>query len=157
MPTKLSWTPVRRGAIYCAPACGRGCTFAEYQHAVKSGKKLAATLGTGWTSSVSENLGWFYEATSPCGRMRVSPLEDRRGKLGPPKVLIYHADLGGMVDDSPGQWIGEGGTPTEAVRDAVRKAYTSLKRLQDFLKPLPKGGTSLADWVAETADRRLLR
>jgi hypothetical protein len=28
---RARWEPIRRGPIYCAPACGGGCTWAAYQ------------------------------------------------------------------------------------------------------------------------------
>jgi hypothetical protein len=56
------WTPREQGDIYCAPACGRGCTKAEHQRAVDGANKLCALLGTGWIPRVWENLGWYYTA-----------------------------------------------------------------------------------------------
>jgi hypothetical protein len=57
---QLSWRPVRNGAVFCAPACGRGCTHAEYVHAISNAAVVAKTLGPGWKPHVWENLGWFY-------------------------------------------------------------------------------------------------
>lgn len=59
---KERYTPVRRGAIYCSPFCGHGCTWAKHQAAVKAAKALCKVLGKGWTPRVWENLGWHYEA-----------------------------------------------------------------------------------------------
>lgn len=56
------WTPREQGGIYCAPACGHGCTKAEHQRAVDGANKLCALLGTNWTPRVWENLGWHYTA-----------------------------------------------------------------------------------------------
>ena len=42
---KLSWTAVRRGPIYCAPACGAGCTAKAYLEAKVASATLVA-LGT---------------------------------------------------------------------------------------------------------------
>lgn len=56
----LSWKPVRRGLIYCAPACGGDCTLASYRRAVESSDQLALALGSGWKPEVHENLGWYY-------------------------------------------------------------------------------------------------
>ena len=59
------WTPIRNGKIYCSPACGRGCTWAEHEHAVAEGKKLVGRLkGKGWHAVIHENLGWHYKAVS---------------------------------------------------------------------------------------------
>lgn len=56
---ELDWKPVRRGSIYCAPGCGRGCTWVEYRRAVKRAEEMVALLGPGWEPVVTENLGWF--------------------------------------------------------------------------------------------------
>lgn len=56
------WTPVRRGRVYCSPACGRGCTHAEFMTATRKAKALVKRLGAGWKPCVWENLGWHYEA-----------------------------------------------------------------------------------------------
>lgn len=57
---QLSWKPVRKGAIYCATACGRGCTHDEFLKAKADGAALAKTLGKGWKVIVNENLGWHF-------------------------------------------------------------------------------------------------
>jgi hypothetical protein len=61
-PKPLSWTPRRRGATYCAPACGGRCTWAAHQQAETDAKQLAETLGAGWKPRVWENLGWHFSA-----------------------------------------------------------------------------------------------
>ncbi len=58
---KLSWTPVRKGKTYCAPACGRGCTHKEYLEARAAAAKLCKLLGPAWKPRIWENLGWHYE------------------------------------------------------------------------------------------------
>ncbi len=68
---KLSWKPRRNGDIYCAPACGRNCTLAEYKQARERVATLKLILGRGWTARIWENLGWHYCAISPCGRITV--------------------------------------------------------------------------------------
>lgn len=65
-----SWEPVRKGAIYCAPACGHGCTWAEYQDALARAKKVCEELGEGWEPDLSENMGWF--ASVRRGSVRIS-------------------------------------------------------------------------------------
>lgn len=45
---------------YCSPACGARCSEAEYNAAVEAGDKLAQECGDGWSSYVSENLGWHF-------------------------------------------------------------------------------------------------
>lgn len=58
--TELSWKPVRRGAIYCAPACGASCTWVDYQRALAAGTKLQQRIGDPFVLRVWENMGWFY-------------------------------------------------------------------------------------------------
>lgn len=57
------WKPVRLGKYYCAPRCGRGCTWAEFQLATKRAAALCKRLGKGWEPRVWENGGWHYQAT----------------------------------------------------------------------------------------------
>lgn len=66
---QLSWKAVRRGAIYCAPACGAKCTWEKYQHAKRAGRELAERLGPGWKAHVWENMGWHWKALGPGGAM----------------------------------------------------------------------------------------
>lgn len=61
------WKAVRKGAVYCAPACGRGCTWDEYQATVKAAATLVKTLNqmdvlAAWQLRVWENMGWHYSA-----------------------------------------------------------------------------------------------
>lgn len=99
---KLSWTPVRRGDIYCAPACGGKCTWEKFELAQASAAKLADKLGDGWEPNVWENLGWHWGAKR--GELRVLPSIFRG------EVRAYTGYLK--------KWHGRGDTPAEAV-DAV--------------------------------------
>lgn len=72
MSKSLSWTPQRRGLVFCSPACGRGCKIMEYDRALLRGNELAARMGEGWTARVWENLGWHFDVYSPDGLWRVS-------------------------------------------------------------------------------------
>ena len=56
------WIPERNGEIYCSPACGRGCTFQEYELAMYNAGALCKLMGAGWSPRVWENLGWHYTA-----------------------------------------------------------------------------------------------
>jgi hypothetical protein len=66
-----SWVPVRRGEIYCAPACGRGCTWDEYREALKISERIAKQL-PGFKPRVMENLGWHASAEALDGHIQVS-------------------------------------------------------------------------------------
>lgn len=134
-PKKLSWKAKRKGTIYCAPACGGGCTWAAYRRARHRAKRLAKHMGKGWTIRVHENLGWHYNVVSPCGRIKLH--EDwRRGKpnasaVDQLAVLVpsrYTAFLGDP--DSPGgRWVEDGDTPEEAIRNVVEEAQDDLARI----------------------------
>jgi hypothetical protein len=67
---RLGWKPVRRGDIYCAPACGCGCTYQAYLRAVAAAKKLAKEL-PGFKPHVWENVGWHYSVVAHGGRVSV--------------------------------------------------------------------------------------
>lgn len=71
-----SWVPIHRGRIYCSPACGLGCTRAEYEKAFKDCADLCKLLGPGWEPEVWENLGWHYACNK--GVLRLHPIIDRR-------------------------------------------------------------------------------
>lgn len=104
--TPLSWKPKASGKVYCAPACGRGCTRAEYNAATRRVHALCKRLGRGWKPHVWENLGWHYSAISPCGRWKVHASTFRG------KIAGYTAFLG-----HPGpKWAETGKTPESRTR-----------------------------------------
>jgi hypothetical protein len=55
------WTPRRDGAIYCSPACGGRCRWADFEAANARAGTLARQLGHGWQPRVWENLGWHVQ------------------------------------------------------------------------------------------------
>lgn len=60
------WQPIRRGEIYCSPACGYNCTKASHELAQIRAERLAETLNrmaggfSDWLPRVSENGKWNY-------------------------------------------------------------------------------------------------
>jgi hypothetical protein len=122
----LSWEP-RRDAhgLYCAPACGRGCTLAEYKDALKRAETLAKRLGPGWTPRVHENLGWHSKVIDETGLWKVH-VNQYYGMKKP----TYLAFLG--ESDIGGRWAESADTP-EAAIDAVltiaRREFASLEKL----------------------------
>jgi hypothetical protein len=56
-----AWDPVERGSIYCAPACGSGCTREEFERVTRAAVELCAELGPGWEPRVWENMRWHGE------------------------------------------------------------------------------------------------
>lgn len=110
-PTKmkqLSHEPRRRGNVYCAPFCGRGCTVKEHEAAVAGAATLVKRLGKAWKPRVWENLGWHYSAVSPCGQVKVHP------SSGHGFMTFF-----GSPDSSGGQWVGHGKTPRAAVTEVL--------------------------------------
>src|SRR6267154_1000089 len=95
------WTAVIRGDLYCAPACGGGCTKAAFDLATERGKALARRLGKNWPYRVHENLGWHYCAelnpgvTTAHGEMVLKVYEDReRGPFISADYVTYHTLFG---------------------------------------------------------------
>lgn len=123
------WKPILRGNIYCAPACGGGCTKAAYDSAVKSAEDLVQRLkGSGWTVQVHENLGWHYTAVS--GPVQVYPSGDGR----------FHCMIGSDLPASPGGcglWTPQPGhyskDPNRAVRLALQYVYPVVQNFQAVL------------------------
>lgn len=69
--TERDWTPVKRGDVYCSPACGGNCKRSAYDAAVKRTKDAIASMThpEAWKSRISENMGWF--ASIQCGGMTI--------------------------------------------------------------------------------------
>ena len=122
---KLSWKPVELGSKYCAPACGRGCTKTEYDHAVANAEMLARTLGTDWTTDVWENLGWHCAVRSPCDRLSVH--------LGSGASFIAFLSVPGSIG---GRWSAHEDTPQKAIDSALKKAKTEYDQIGSILKNL---------------------
>ncbi len=108
---KLSWKPVRKGRVFCAPACGSGCTREAYLKAKAAARKLCATLGPGWKPSVSENMGWHYSAI--LGVMTV--------------VLLTGDDTYTAYFNGPTQFLGHAKSPRKAVEMAYFAAERAVK------------------------------
>lgn len=138
----LSWEPVWRGAIYCAPACGAGCLRSEYNRAVRAADELARQLGPGWTPRVWANLSWHYSAISPCGRLKVSPCMVRLDR----KITSWIAFLG--EGETGGRWAEHARTPQSAIRNVVRRGREELAGIDALLRDLPVPG------IARSARRR---
>lgn len=100
----LSWTPRRRGKLYCAPACGRGCTRAMYERAKREATTLVKVLGPGWKIRVWENLGWYGSAV--CGDIEVGIRENN----------AFHRDEPYFALISPGSHHTVANTALGAVR-----------------------------------------
>lgn len=121
MGKPLSWKPVRRGATYCAPACGGGCTRDSFEMATSSAKLLANGLGSAWVPHVWENLGWHFIAKSKNGSASVSV-----------SGAQYYASIRVGVNN----FMAYASTPRRAFTLALGKASTMLARARVDLAEL---------------------
>lgn len=110
----LSWTPRKRGPIYCSPACGFNCTHDAHLKAKRKAKSLADKLGPEWKPDAFENMGWHYAARR--GKCNVHPVIVR-GKL-----LGYHALCGMFASEIHRD-------PVKAVREVRLSAKTYIEEL----------------------------
>lgn len=140
-PRCLTWTPVRRGAIYCSPACGGGCTWAAFQEATGNADALAKRIGGGWKPRVWENLGWHYSVTSPNNYVKMHP------KVYPPDRRTRYLAFFGWPE-GPGGNFTTNGTDFKKVlaaglseaRAIARKAAKLVQEIKSAAMT-PGGGT----------------
>jgi hypothetical protein len=120
----LSWKAIRRGSIYCSPACGGGCTYAAYQKACRDAAALAKRMGNGWTPRVHENLGWHWCVISPCKRITLRKTGD------------CYCALFGEAGSMSGQWLCTAKIPKAAVANVIAVAKSELAKIGAFLQGL---------------------
>lgn len=122
----LSWKPVRRGPIYCAPACGLGCTWLAFKRVTRAAEALARRLGKGWEPEVWENLGWHYSVTRGGKRGKVK-ITESDGRF---RVWLSEDGLGTL-----GLWIVEAdfARPEDAVVAQLREARAAVARYQRII------------------------
>ena len=126
----LSWEPKREGDRYCSPACGRGCTWKEYQAATKAAAKLAEELGSdSWEPRVWENLGWHFEVISKNGWWVIEPYTYRGKEIGE-VATIYSAGIRAHKGHVGLRWTGHGDTPEKAMEDAMKTAREDYEQIQ---------------------------
>jgi len=126
----LSNKPVRKGATYCAPFCGRGCTWAEHQAAKKKAAALQKIMGHGWKPVVWENLGWHYKVVSNNEKLKIHPSVH----LG--EIVAYTAFLG--EGDCGGTWTARHKNPKQAATDVIQAAKAEvIETLTTILEIIP--------------------
>lgn len=113
----------------CAEWCGRGCTKAEHDKAVRIARALVRQLGPGWRPRVWENLGWHSEAVSRCGRITVHQLQF-------PKGQVHHTAYLGEPGCGGGRWVESSSDPRVAVSSVIAAARRDLARIGAVLKGL---------------------
>lgn len=110
----LSWTPVKKGLTYCAPACGCGCTYASYLKAHRLGRQALKQLHDkrGWKVRVWENTGWHVQLQKAGLNLHISSFDgiitsyhsllsrERGGSGGNPEWTenFYHADPNVVIE-----------------------------------------------------------
>lgn len=112
---------IRKGAIYCSPRCGKGCTHKEFLTAAEKANELCKQLGPQWEPVVWENLGWHYSAKFAT----FSVYPSGRG--------LYWADLN--VDGT--QYEAHGETPRDAVNNVRGKINAFINKANRALELLP--------------------
>jgi len=121
------WKPVLRdGVTYCSPGCGRGCTWEEYQAALRGAEELAESLGNGWRPEVWENLGWFFKAESEDGTMSVHPPVHG----GKSYTAFFERSKTPNIQMARGNWHADGPTPQAAINAVLVIARDEIATIQ---------------------------
>lgn len=124
MTNKLSWKPIKKGAIYCSSACGGRCTHSAFLSAQKQAKLTAKIVGKGFKPHVWENLGWYWKITSKCECLSVS---------------LYGNTFTAYLNTEPnsgGRWVSEGKTPQIAIKKVIKAARDEMNTIEIMLSKL---------------------
>lgn len=119
---ELSWKPERRGAIYCAPACGGRCKHRDYLKAKRTAEGIARKLGAGWEAEVFENLGWHWKVKYTRG--------DHDSELYVMKHGIDQFWASMVIPGTRRQYTFTGSSPANAVEGVMRSAMDCVLRTQ---------------------------
>ncbi len=122
---ELSWAPVRRGPIYCAPACGAHCTIFQFDHAGILANQTAMRLGEGWKPTVHENMGWFAGVVDASGCWKIA-IHEYKGEVS---FTAFLGDAG----SAGGKWAESANTPEAAIEKVKKVARAELKRMQKMI------------------------
>lgn len=128
---KQDWKAVRKGNQYCAPSCGRGCTWREYVAAVDASAHLVKRLRSNhgpWKARVWENLGWHYSVSN---REHID-------------IYPHGGDECSAFLQVPGPWGGNlvvhGHNSEKAIVLLLKTAKAELKPLMPLFIKLSRGG-----------------
>jgi len=131
MPDR-DWTVVRKGKEYCAPACGGGCTFAQYTVMKKQADKMCAELGKGWEPKLTHNLGWHCKVVN--GHVTIHYFDDRSGNNHADEYSAWiEFDLGSQTvqiihdDDNMQKAFSAALKEAKALRDLIKKQIDTLE------------------------------
>ena len=124
---EITWRPKRRGKIYCAPACGRECTFSEYTQAVNSAKALVRKMKTkGWKPHVWENLGWHYKIVR--GRVSIYAYKHMKATTYSPTLATEDGGIGTPMDWSIRKSFKNPNAAARAQLKHMRKVHANVTR-----------------------------
>lgn len=119
-----AWTPVRRGKIFCSPACGADCTYEAYQKAKHDAQLVAQLLGPKWKPVVSENCKWFWSVQLDSGLglvMSISPTE-HKGRI------TFSAMMGSIAGSGDYAFHS-----TRHFRNPLQAARLQMKLLREYV------------------------
>jgi len=139
---KPNWNPIRKGRIYCSPACGNNCTYAQYNKVKKQAAALCTVLGPAWKPIVEENLHWFsYAQARPSHNVLINIWP------GVSPTDSFWADIHISIPQlgTTRQFCAYGISPLQALQKAFQQAFTlgtalvkACKKMEDVLKVTPK-------------------
>lgn len=112
-------TPIRTGAHYCSPGCGRGCLYEEYLRTQTDGEKMGAGMGKNWEPRIWENLGWQVSLDHKTAPVSIH--------LNGPRnyTCFFYSDT---------QFLGEGSTPKATLENAIDMAKLHVAIVEKHLK-----------------------
>ena len=132
----LSWVPIRRGAIYCSPACGHRCTFTEYKKAhIEATECLALMKTRGWDIRVWENLGWHCGLENAKGHLSIHQATFH-GKRQYHALLSHNTPGAGNPQWTPSAWRDD---PNDAVATTMAMARKDIGAKDKFLTKVERG------------------
>lgn len=122
---KLSWTLVRKGDEYCAPACGGGCKYLDFSRLKKHAKTMCEELGDGWKIRMHHNVGWTARIKK--GNTTIHYDEFRsHPKMKP----IYSAWIEVDINGKCYQFIGD----SKNLRMALKLSFAKARRCMDAIR-----------------------
>lgn len=128
---KDGWDPVRRGAIYCSPRCGCGCTYKAFVAATEAAQKCAERMGDAWHPVVWENFGWHWKIEL---RARSAETVEIRGRGRRDFTAEIHAGYLNGPHEGAARWgvqfWGEGKTPEAAIARAITNASAAQRMIE---------------------------
>lgn len=120
-----NWTPVRKGKIYCSPACGAECTYSDFVKMTNQAKKMCEQLGENWTPKVTENLGWHCRVVNANATIHYDVFPDH------PKIKpVYSAWISIELGRKSFQFINE----DNDIYKALAKSKKEAKQLINIIK-----------------------